>query len=335
MRAARLPRLDRGPRDSRHAHRARAARRRRKASRARRRRPSPEQRRQMVEATVATQFETIAAAAQGCDVIVGATALQIAAPLGGGAAWASRTSSPPTVRPCCRRRTTRRPLLRDAGRHAGARDRPTTASSGRGTRDASTTRSAPRSTPIAHRSASPPVGDVRGHIFTDRPWLAADPTLAPWPDPADDGVFQTGAWILPDERPLSPELEAFLDAGEPPIYFGFGSIRAPRGPQPGDDRIGPRARAPRDRVPRVGRPVARGRRTRLPGDRRGQPAGAVPARRRRRPPRRRGHHHRGRASRRAAGRDPAASTTSTTGPNASTTSASAPRTRPARRPPTR
>src|SRR5262245_49696929 len=42
--------------------------------------PSPEQRRQMVEATVATQFETIAAAAQGCDILVGATALQIAAP---------------------------------------------------------------------------------------------------------------------------------------------------------------------------------------------------------------------------------------------------------------
>src|SRR5512143_4024662 len=42
--------------------------------------PSPEQRRQMMEGTVATQFETIAAAAQGCDIIVGATALQIAAP---------------------------------------------------------------------------------------------------------------------------------------------------------------------------------------------------------------------------------------------------------------
>jgi vancomycin aglycone glucosyltransferase len=63
-------------------------------------------------------------------------------------------------------------------------------------------------------------------MFTDRPWLAADPTLGPWPDPADDGVFQTGAWILPDERPLSRELEAFLEGGEPPIYFGFGSNRA-------------------------------------------------------------------------------------------------------------
>jgi len=81
----------------------------------------------------------------------------------------------------------------------------------------------------AHRESLglTPVDDVRGYIFTDHPWLAADPVLAPWPDPADEAVFQPGAWILPDERPLSPELEAFLDAGEPPVYFGFGSIRAP------------------------------------------------------------------------------------------------------------
>ena len=46
---------------------------------------------------------------------------------------------------------------------------------------------------------------------------------------ADESVFQTGAWILKDDRPLEPELDAFLDAGEPPIYFGFGSISAPQG----------------------------------------------------------------------------------------------------------
>ena len=42
--------------------------------------PTPGQRLRMIEGTVATQFETITAAAQGCDLIVGATALQIAAP---------------------------------------------------------------------------------------------------------------------------------------------------------------------------------------------------------------------------------------------------------------
>src|SRR5256885_8587421 len=73
---------------------------------------------------------------------------------------------------------------------------------------------------------------ARGHgcapLRSDRPaWLAADSTLAPWPDPGDDAVLQTGAWVCPDERPLPRDLEAFLDAGEPPIYFGFGSMRTP------------------------------------------------------------------------------------------------------------
>jgi vancomycin aglycone glucosyltransferase len=82
----------------------------------------------------------------------------------------------------------------------------------------------------AHRASAglAPVSDVRSYMFTDRPWLAADPTLVPWPDPADRAVYQTGAWILPDQRALSPELETFLDAGEPPVYFGFSSMQAPQ-----------------------------------------------------------------------------------------------------------
>jgi vancomycin aglycone glucosyltransferase len=81
--------------------------------------------------------------------------------------------------------------------------------------------------PINNHRASlglPPVDDVRHYVFTDRPWLAADPTLAPWEQPADLDVVQTGAWILPDDRPLPAELQAFLDAGAPPVYVGFGSI---------------------------------------------------------------------------------------------------------------
>jgi vancomycin aglycone glucosyltransferase len=74
----------------------------------------------------------------------------------------------------------------------------------------------------------PPVDNVRAHILSDQPWLAADPTLAPWQEPADLDVVQTGAWILPDERPLPAELEAFLEAGAPPVYVGFGSMRAPK-----------------------------------------------------------------------------------------------------------
>jgi vancomycin aglycone glucosyltransferase len=81
-----------------------------------------------------------------------------------------------------------------------------------------------------HRAAAglPPVDNVRDHVFTAHPWLAADPVLAPWQQPSDLDVVQTGAWIVPDERPLPPELVAFLDAGTPPVYVGFGSMPAPQ-----------------------------------------------------------------------------------------------------------
>ena len=69
--------------------------------------------------------------------------------------------------------------------------------------------------------------NVYGYGFTNHPWLAADPTLAPWQQSAELDVVQTGAWILPDERPLPAELVAFLDAGTPPVYAGFGSMRTP------------------------------------------------------------------------------------------------------------
>jgi vancomycin aglycone glucosyltransferase len=70
----------------------------------------------------------------------------------------------------------------------------------------------------------PPVDNVRDHAGTGRPWLAADPTLAPWQGSPDLDVVQTGAWIPQDERPLPADLEQFLDAGTPPVYVGFGSM---------------------------------------------------------------------------------------------------------------
>lgn len=80
----------------------------------------------------------------------------------------------------------------------------------------------------SHRAAIglPPVANVRDHVLTDRPWLAADPTLCPSQGRTDLDVVQTGAWILPDDRPLPEELTAFLDAGAPPVYVGFGSMAA-------------------------------------------------------------------------------------------------------------
>jgi vancomycin aglycone glucosyltransferase len=78
----------------------------------------------------------------------------------------------------------------------------------------------------AHRVSVglPAVENVRDHVFTDRPWLASDPVLWPWQPTGLCDAVQTGAWILPDERPLPAELLAFLEAGEPPVYVGFGSM---------------------------------------------------------------------------------------------------------------
>ncbi|MFE4964312.1 glycosyltransferase [Streptomyces sp. NPDC056660] len=85
-----------------------------------------------------------------------------------------------------------------------------------------------------HRAAIglPPVDNVRDHVLTDRPWLAADPVLGPWRETPGLDVVQTGAWNLADERPLPADLVTFLDAGEPPVYVGFGSMR----PSPGIGR---------------------------------------------------------------------------------------------------
>ncbi|RVD56007.1 glycosyltransferase [Mesorhizobium sp. M2D.F.Ca.ET.185.01.1.1] len=74
----------------------------------------------------------------------------------------------------------------------------------------------------------PPVQNVRDYVFGDPVLLACDPVLGPWlPSDLIDAV-QTGALILPDERPLPDRLSAFLDAGPPPVYVGFGSISVAR-----------------------------------------------------------------------------------------------------------
>ena len=73
----------------------------------------------------------------------------------------------------------------------------------------------------------PAVDNVRDHVFTDHPLLAADPVLWPWERTELCNPVQTGAWILTDKRPLAADLEAFLSAGAPPVYVGFGSIALP------------------------------------------------------------------------------------------------------------
>jgi len=184
-----------------------------------------EQRRQLIEGTVVAQFTTIAAAAQGCDVIVGATALQVAAP-----SVAEKLGIPYYFAAYC-------PAVLPSPHHAppvlaALGDKPAPAMADYSElwiQDAQRWNGGWQSAINSHRASLglPPVEDVRRYVLTDRPWLASDQTLGPWPDSRDKAVFQTGAWILPDERPLAVELEAFLDAGDPPVYLGFGSIRAP------------------------------------------------------------------------------------------------------------
>jgi len=187
---------------------------------------SPELRRQMAEGTVATQFTTVAEAARECDIIVGATALQIAA-----RSIAETMAVPyvfaaysPTVLPSLHHPPPPLPPL--PGEVAPA----TTDNTELWARDTARFNDLFRNALNTHRTGLglAPVDDVRNFMFTDQPWLAADPTLGPWPDSTDDGVFHTGAWILEDARSLPRELEAFLDAGDPPVFFGFGSTRAPQ-----------------------------------------------------------------------------------------------------------
>ncbi|AZN71356.1 glycosyltransferase [Georhizobium profundi] len=54
---------------------------------------------------------------------------------------------------------------------------------------------------------------------------AYSPAVLPKPDDWGPDVLVTGYWFLdePGWQP-DPDLEAFLDAGPPPVYFGFGSM---------------------------------------------------------------------------------------------------------------
>lgn len=69
-----------------------------------------------------------------------------------------------------------------------------------------------------------PVSNARDHAHGDNILLASDPTLWPWRATDLCRATQTGAWVLHDTRPLPADLLAFLDAGDPPVYAGFGSM---------------------------------------------------------------------------------------------------------------
>jgi vancomycin aglycone glucosyltransferase len=72
----------------------------------------------------------------------------------------------------------------------------------------------------------PSVRDIPRYMITAHPWVAADPVLAPAAPSTKLRIRQTGAWLLRDSTPLPAELVRFLAAGEPPVYVGIGSMRA-------------------------------------------------------------------------------------------------------------
>ena len=145
--------------------------------------PTPEQLRQLIEDTVAGQFEAITPAAMGCDILVAGMALQFALH-----SVAEQMGIPYVYAAWC-------PVTLPSPHHAppplpswaqpptdGTADNRTLWS-----QDAKRWNDQWAAAINSHRAAAglAPVCDVRSHIFTDRPWLAADQALAPWPETAD------------------------------------------------------------------------------------------------------------------------------------------------------
>ncbi|MEU0793364.1 glycosyltransferase [Amycolatopsis sp. NPDC005961] len=167
-----------------------------------------------------TQFDVFPAAAAGCDALVAAGLAQVAARSvaeAAGIRYVYVTYAAVNL-----------PSPHHAPPPRPGWPEPADADNGtRWERDAHRVNEQFREPLNGHRAALglPPVDDVRGHVYSERPWLAADPVLGPWPATPGLEVVQTGAWTQEDERPLPAELVAFLDAGAPPVYVGFGSIR--------------------------------------------------------------------------------------------------------------
>jgi vancomycin aglycone glucosyltransferase len=70
------------------------------------------------------------------------------------------------------------------------------------------------------------VGDVLDHLGGAGVLVESDAAIAPVPPDVRLPNLQTGHWPLP-AVPLPEDLCAFLDAGPPPVYVGFGSMGEP------------------------------------------------------------------------------------------------------------
>ncbi len=185
--------------------------------------PSEEQRQQLAVQTVRTQFQVVAEAARGCDVAVGAGALQIAL-----RSVADVQHIPyvfaaycPAVLP-----SAKVPPPRTGGSYPQSLPEAENLRLWKQNDDEFNARFGAALNEERLKLGLEPVASVRDTMFTDRPWLAADPLLAPAFPPPGMQIVQTGAWMLSDPAPLPDELEAFLAEGPAPVYLGFGSMQA-------------------------------------------------------------------------------------------------------------
>jgi vancomycin aglycone glucosyltransferase len=184
--------------------------------------PPKEQLQKMAEETVRTQFQVIAEAARGCDLVVAAGALQIAA-----RSIADVQKIPyvfavycPAVLP-----SPKYPPPKMGGHYSYALPEAENQQLWKED-EASFDRFGATLNEERAKAGLGPIPSVQPYIFTDRPWLAADAAIAPAFPPAGMQVVQTGAWMLSDQRALPDELENFLADSAPAIYLGFGSMRA-------------------------------------------------------------------------------------------------------------
>ncbi|MFJ1759045.1 glycosyltransferase [Amycolatopsis sp. NPDC088138] len=170
---------------------------------------------------IAAQFEVLPAAAEGCDVVVATGMLPTAA----GALSVAELLGIPSVFVAFQKSTLPSPHHPPLA-YAGRPHPPGVTDNGLlWGLDAESVDELFEAALNTNREANglPPVEGVRDFVIGDRPWLATDPVLDPW-RPTGLNVTQTGAWIVPDDRPLPGDLEAFLAAGTPPVYVGFGSM---------------------------------------------------------------------------------------------------------------
>nr|WP_242332341.1 glycosyltransferase [Streptomyces formicae] len=184
--------------------------------------PPPSSLPQRAAELIAGQFDTVTSAAEGCDVLVATGAMPAAA----GARSVAEKLGIPSVSVTFQQLTLpspHRPPLAYPGRPFPPEVTDNRVLWDLDAQSIDALFGAALNTSRASVGL-PPVDNVRDYVIGDRPWLATDPVLDPWQETPDLDVVQTGAWILTDVHPLPAELMAFLDAGTPPVYVGFGSM---------------------------------------------------------------------------------------------------------------